>query len=475
MRCIAVYTVMNRDERARVEAAIYCRISQDRTGEELGVDRQEVDCRALVAMQGWTLYDVYVDNDMSASTGKRRPGYERMLADVEAGHVQAVVAWATERLYRKVKDLEPFIEILEKHGTLVRTVKAGEIDLSTAYGRMIARILASVTQGEGEVKSERWRRSITQRREQGRMPGAGTRMYGWERDGTVIPEEAAVTRRVAESVLAGESMSSIARSLAADDIKTSLGSPWQNTSLRAYLLNPRLAGHSTLNGDIVGKGEWEPILDEQTWETVRAMIESRTRGPKGPRVSLLLGILRCGECGTPMQSATRTDPTKGKVRMYRCPRRLPRYTGCGKISGDALPIEEAVEAIAKAVLADPEVVKRTKELQATTGASEILSEIAALEARLLELDAELSQPGVPVSAITRAIGKTKDRLAECQRSLAAAQPVAIPSRGGAWPSDLQRRRRLIEVALDGRPVLLNRAGPARGFDSKRVVLGDRPD
>ncbi len=58
--------------------AIYARISQDRTGEELGVKRQLADCRTEAERRGWTVADEYVDDDISAYSGKQRPEYERM-------------------------------------------------------------------------------------------------------------------------------------------------------------------------------------------------------------------------------------------------------------------------------------------------------------------------------------------------------------------------------------------------------------
>lgn len=76
-------------------AAVYCRTSRDAEQEGLGVARQEEDCRALVAREGWTLVEPpYVDNDISASTlsKKTRPAYEAMLAAARAGQVDVIVA-----------------------------------------------------------------------------------------------------------------------------------------------------------------------------------------------------------------------------------------------------------------------------------------------------------------------------------------------------------------------------------------------
>jgi site-specific DNA recombinase len=82
-------------------AAIYCRISRDREGAGLGVARQETDCRDKADALGWTIAEVYVDNDVSAYSGKVRKDYQRMLADVRAGRIDGIVAWHTDRLHRQ--------------------------------------------------------------------------------------------------------------------------------------------------------------------------------------------------------------------------------------------------------------------------------------------------------------------------------------------------------------------------------------
>ena len=78
-------------------AAIYLRQSEDRDGNMLAVDRQREDCVKLAAHKGWS-WTEYLDNDTSATNGKRRGAYEQMLADIRAGLVDAVVAWDLDRL-----------------------------------------------------------------------------------------------------------------------------------------------------------------------------------------------------------------------------------------------------------------------------------------------------------------------------------------------------------------------------------------
>src|SRR5256885_1042982 len=110
--------------RAKPAAAIYCRISDDRTGEEAGVKRQEEDCRALAAARGWDVEGLYVDNDISASslTRKVRPQYERLLRAMRDRTVDAVVIWHEDRLHRRPRELESFIDLANAQKIQLATV-----------------------------------------------------------------------------------------------------------------------------------------------------------------------------------------------------------------------------------------------------------------------------------------------------------------------------------------------------------------
>lgn len=127
-----------------VRAAIYARISKDREGAGLGVQRQEQDCRELAERLGWQVVAVYVDNDISAFSGKARPAYRNLLAAMRSGAVQGVLCWHTDRLHRSLRELQDYIEISKPHGILTHTVMAGRLDLATA----------------AEQAGERWRRGL---------------------------------------------------------------------------------------------------------------------------------------------------------------------------------------------------------------------------------------------------------------------------------------------------------------------------
>src|SRR4051812_30453023 len=125
------------------QAAIYTRISKDRTGAGLGVERQEDDCRALAASLGFDVAAVFVDNDLSAYSGKPRPGYDEMLRQIKSGRFDAVIVWHQDRLLRRVIDLEYYISTVEPRSVPTYTVRAGTLDLTTPAGRAVARTLAA--------------------------------------------------------------------------------------------------------------------------------------------------------------------------------------------------------------------------------------------------------------------------------------------------------------------------------------------
>jgi DNA invertase Pin-like site-specific DNA recombinase len=428
-----------------VRAAIYLRISQDATGEQAGVMRQQEDCERLVEAQGWTLVETYTDNDISASNGRARPGYKALLAAIQAGSVDAIVAWHPDRLYRKLRDLEALVDAIEKRDVIMRTVRAGEIDLSTPTGRMLARILSATAQAEGEIKADRWQRSVRQRREAGAMPGSGPRMKGWTRDGTLLPDEAAEIRWLAQQVIDGVSQTALSRAARDKGIRSTVGNVMTKQSIRRLLLNPRLAGYSVLKGDIVGTGTWEPILDVETWETVCSLLTASGARPTPPRVASLSGLIWCGGCGARMSTGSRTTKRGGLSRTYRCTRDTAG-NGCMKVAMTAGVVEETVEAYARERLSDPRIRERIEALQAVPKAE--LAEMTSLQDRLVELERQLEEPGVPVAAILRAMDRTRQRLAELSDLIARAPMAPLPSLETPWPADVQRRRALVGLVVE---------------------------
>ena len=125
-----------------VRAVIYARISLDRH-DGAGVERQEAECRQLAERNGWEVTHVYVDNSVSAYSGKDRPEYTAMLAAIRGGRVDVVLAWHPDRLTRRLKDLVEYVDVTQAAGVDTVTVTAGAWDLSSASGRMTCLLYTS--------------------------------------------------------------------------------------------------------------------------------------------------------------------------------------------------------------------------------------------------------------------------------------------------------------------------------------------
>jgi DNA invertase Pin-like site-specific DNA recombinase len=299
------------------------------------VQRQVKDCRALAKRLGWVVGEEYVDNDISAYSGKQRPEYERMLADITDGLRDGLIVYHLDRLTRRPIELEQFVTITEAQtGFSLQTV-AGGGDIGTGDGLLIARIMASVAANESAAKSRRIRRKQLDLAEQGLPGGGGIRPFGYQQDRiTLIPAEAAILRTVIERYLAGESLRSLATWLNEQDVKTVAGGPWTSTTLRGVVRNPRYAGLRALRGEVVGKAVWPAVIDEATHRRVLAAFDARSKGNhRTPQRYLLTGMLRCGKCGNTLFSSPRAN-----TRRYVC-LAGPDHGGCGRLTVVADPLE----------------------------------------------------------------------------------------------------------------------------------------
>lgn len=279
-------------------AAIYLRISLDRTGDAAGVTRQRNACRKIAKDRGWTVVEEYVDNSRSAfAKNVRRPAYDRMVADYKAGRFTAMTVWDLDRLTRQPRQLEDWIDAAEDKGLVIVTVDGGT-DLGTETGRQFARIKAAIARGEIEHKSKRQKAANDQRAEQGK-PSTGRTSFGYAKGGMdVVESEAQIFRGAVSLLLEGRSVRSIVRWMNDQGARTSAGNPWKPTEVRRLLANPRHAGLRVHRGEVVGAGQWPPIIDEDTHRAVVALLSDPSRSPKGrPRVYLLSGVARCGACG----------------------------------------------------------------------------------------------------------------------------------------------------------------------------------
>lgn len=443
------------------DAVIYVRISQDRTGRELGVQRQEKDCRALAARLGLTVTRVYIDNDISAYSGKTRPDYAEMLNGIRDGHITQVLAWHTDRIHRTPRELEDYIDASELHGCSTHGVKAGALDLSTAGGRAMARTLCTWARYESDVKAERVRAWNQQRAEQGFSHG-GRRPYGWLPDRiTLDPAEHAIKTAMAERLLAGESLRSVSDDLKARDIPTVVNGTWHRSMIRNMLLSPRQAGYRTHKGEIIGRGNWEPAFTEDTWRALCALLtdtdRTTTTGPA--RKNLLGSYARCGECDEPIG-------TKYNARRhYRC-------EPCGLWRRQE-PIDDYVSGYIVGLL-------ETIHEEPVPGIDEVaVARVEALKKRITRTEtAFAADDTMSPEDLIKVLRPLKDRLKkEAAALVPPRRPALLAGRTGpnarkSWKALGQdQKRAIIRELVDVR--IMRAPGGSAGFDRASVVITRR--
>ena len=291
--------------RQPLRAALYLRVSEDKSGEALAVARQREDATAMVERRGWSVAREFTDNSVSAAGKVGRPQFEALLDAVRAGLVDVVVAWALDRLCRTARDRLALIEACRDAGVMIALVRGSDMDPTTPAGRLALGILGEVAQHEIDQKSDRQRRAVQQRAQAGLPARFTPAPFGWRDDRvTEHPVHGPALRAAAEHMLSGGSLRTVARQWEAAGLVTpqARGTAWIPSVIRSMLLNPRLAGLSVHAGEVVGHGQWAAILSEETHRALVAHLTDPSRSRQRPRrepSTLLGGIARC-PCGEPV-------------------------------------------------------------------------------------------------------------------------------------------------------------------------------
>ena len=476
---------------ADVRAAVYLRQSQDRAGDELGIDRQRDDCLALVRTRGWELAGEFAENDTSATARKPRPVFQRLLDDVRAGGVQVIVARDVDRLCRRLTDLETVLELCREAGARVVTAREG-VDTDTDAGRLVARILGSVAQGEAERKSRRQADAQAQAAGQGRRVG-GRRPFGYEPDGmTVVPAEADAIRDGYRALLAGMPLAAIARDWNSRGlVRPQTGEPFghgavrmvlcnaRNAALRRYVSNAERAtlGRRRPDEGIAAAAAWPALVGEETWRAAVALLTdpARHRGGSVGARQLLTGLARCGVPGCEEYvhggGATHHRP------IYRC--RSGRH-----VSRLAEPVDDFVARLVIARLCRDDA----RELLTAPDSSRpdvpaLRGEAMALRARIDAVAGEFADDDTVTVAQLRTItGRLRGRLADVEAALADAGRVNVlgplleaEDPAVAWSAmDTDRRRGVVDTLFSEVRLLLPGRG-VRTFRPETVQVSWRAD
>jgi site-specific DNA recombinase len=323
-------------------AAVYCRISKARDEDQTGVDRQERLCREVAERLGLVIVAgcVFVDNNRSAwQRGRKRPGWDALLAAVRAGRVRHVLVYHPDRLMRQPRDLEELLTISEEHDITLHG-QANRRDLSDADDRFFLRIEVAHACRSSDDTSRRLRDALEDRAREGRAHASARRPYGYAPGGMVIvEEEARVVREVFARYLDGDTPPQIAADLNERGVPTSQGCRWRAESVRALVASRHVTGIRVFRGEEFGEGDWPVIIDRGTWTEAQDRRAYRASAylRRSFRFYLLRGLVMCKKCAKPMAgSATRN------TAYYLCTRRWDREESLCTRRINALTLEAFV-------------------------------------------------------------------------------------------------------------------------------------
>jgi site-specific DNA recombinase len=432
--------------------------------------------------------EVYVDDSRSAyRENVKRDDFERMLADVRAGRIDAIVTWQADRLLRTVVDASAIIAIAKQHNTTVANV-GGTLDLSTAAGRKKFYDLAVAAEFESDLKSERLKLKHAELAAAGLWEG-GMRNFGHDLEpypdldsGRVKyklvpnPTEAAALQQAAKEIIAGRSHTAVAIAWNKQGLKTTTGKPFTPQKVKELLLSPKTAGLRYVDGKPV-KAAWPGIISHEQHEELRAILgprrrERTTTGVTTARTYLLGGFLFCGRpgCGHRL-----TAKRAGNRRRYGC---MTRLGGCGGLVRAAEPLERYVvsELLQRLPARLLERARRAPEEWETLG--RLMSQRQTEEDRLEGFADLLADDTWDKPTYVRQVHRVKDRLADLDariNQLRASTPrrrlkgATLGELQAEWDAlDLDEQRAVLADHVERITVMP--VGRGKHFDPKAIKI-----
>lgn len=442
------------------------RISEDKRGEEFGINTQRRRISALIEAKGWTLANEYVDNSVSASKVRGKgTAWARMLDAAKRDEFDMIVAVDLDRLLRQTADLVTLIDT----GAKVVTVD-GEIDLSTADGEFRATMLTGIARFEVRRKAERTKRANQQRRESG-VPIAVSKILGYTPNGLeVIESEAKHVRKAFDDFLAGVNLRQIGDDLTEAGMTTAKGSRYFMRNVRYMLENARYAGlirhHAT--GDLY-PGNFPAIVSEDVWRAAVDKIKDPARrvSPGNKPKWLLSGIAHCGRCNGQNMRVGKT--TNGEP-AYRC-------NDKAHLSRKAEPIDEYVNAVVIARLSMPDTASLFAPETEDVDVDGLRKERNVLQSRMDGLASLFADGVLSADAVRSTSAELRKKINDIDTVLTSSESSIITEVANSedvesawWGLDIERRRLILDTLMRVTILPVGRGGAQRGFDPESVKI-----
>jgi len=461
---------------------LYCRVSQDRDSERdensKSVDDQEQVGRDWVTGHGAVVADIYADPNRSASrfATKVRENFQRLLADVNAGRLDAIWFWELSRSQRR---LDVFAELRDlcRERAVLWVIRDRVYDPAAYADMMTLGMLTVVGEMESELTSQRVIRGKASAASAGKP--AGRNIYGYRREYAIDDsgkrilkavhrreDQAQVVEEIFERFARGDSIRSITRDLNHRGVPTSRGAKeWTTMTVRHILVSPNYISRRVYQGGVLDGvvAQWPALVDEEVFWTCQEVLSDPSRKTRRHTraVHLLSYLAKCDRCGALLTCMR--DPGSGNRsdrRVYKC----QATPSCVAIYEPRL--DEYVERVVVAWLADPDWYAYLMRIDDSDEGAAARAEAHEIRSELQEWRQFAGKPGGPspmafADAESRLLARLEE--AESRANKSAVPPVLRgtmgPEAASRWAAlELGAKRQVISTIAD---IRLKRIGCGR--------------
>lgn len=297
---------------------LYMRVStEDQAREGFSLPEQKERLEAYCKFKGFVIKDYYTDAGISAKTGNYRPEFERLKEDIKSKKINTIIALKQDRITRSIFDWEELMRFLEENDAYLDCVN-DDINTTNANGKMVSRILMSVSQQEIERTSERTKVGLAGAIKQGHIPHQAPLGYKHENKKLVIDHLTKdVVIRIFELYHKEMSYQKISTLFNKEQVlgKTN----WRDSSIVAILENEIYKGdfvhgkrtkHPTYYENVV-----EPIVSKEMWEECQVQKKKNSKSYQRTLTYLFLQKLRCPKCNR-ILGGKATQKKNGNIYYY---------------------------------------------------------------------------------------------------------------------------------------------------------------
>ncbi len=303
------------------KCGLYMRVStEDQAREGFSLPEQKERLEAFCKFKGYEIVDYYEDAGISAKTGNHRPEFERLKDDIKAKRINTIVALKLDRITRSIYDWENLMTFLDENNAYLDCVN-DEINTTSANGKMISRLLMSVSQNEIERTSERTKVGMAGAIKNGHIPHKAPLGYKHEDRKLVIDYSTKdIVVRIFDLYYNGLSYKKISNLFNEEKV---LGRDnWRDSTIVTILENEIYKGdfvhgkrtnHPTYYQDVV-----EPIVSKEMWEDCQVQKKKNSKSYQRTLTYLYLQKLRCPKCGRILGGKATTKKNGKSYFYYYC-------------------------------------------------------------------------------------------------------------------------------------------------------------